>query len=58
MGNFGLGTALINLAIFLLVAFVIFKIVKKIIIFITNNSSLSKRKIEELEQRISNIEKK
>ncbi|MFB7140793.1 hypothetical protein ACFCYN_14160 [Gottfriedia sp. NPDC056225] len=58
MYNFGLITTLIDLAIFILIGFVLFKIVKKIILFIRNNSSSSKGKMNELEQRISNLEKK
>ncbi|MET3195225.1 hypothetical protein [Bacillus sp. OAE603] len=51
MGNFNLINALIDLAILFLIGYAIFKIVKKI-------KGFSNKKMNELEKRISDLEKK
>ncbi|WP_129692457.1 hypothetical protein [Gottfriedia acidiceleris] len=50
MGILNLLNALINLAIICLIVFLLFKMAKKIMVFITNNSSVSKRKTAELKK--------
>lgn len=58
MDNFSLIITLFQLIILIIVVYVVFKIVKKVRLFATNNLFISNKKIEELEQRISNLEKK
>ncbi|PFH90732.1 hypothetical protein [Bacillus sp. AFS088145] len=58
MGHFSLINTLFSLSIVFLIGFVLFILIKKVIEFITNNSSTLKRQINELEQRISILEKK
>ncbi|MFB7142884.1 hypothetical protein ACFCYN_25150 [Gottfriedia sp. NPDC056225] len=58
MSNFSLPGLLISLAIICLFVFVVVKIVKNIMLFVVNNSSISKAKTVEIEKRISNLEKK
>lgn len=58
MVSFNFVNALIVLAMICLFVFVVVKIVKNIILFVVNNSSISKAKTAEIEQRISNLEKK
>ncbi|MFB7142748.1 hypothetical protein ACFCYN_24440 [Gottfriedia sp. NPDC056225] len=58
MSNFNFVNAIIVLAIICLFWFVVVKIVKKIMLFVVNNSSIAKAKTAEIEKRISNLEKK
>ncbi|MFD4705402.1 hypothetical protein ACFWM3_11080 [Gottfriedia sp. NPDC058432] len=58
MDNFSLIITLFQLIILIVVVYVVFKIVKKVRLFATKNLYISYKKIEELEQRISNLEKK
>ncbi|QKE72038.1 hypothetical protein HPK19_04145 [Arthrobacter citreus] len=58
MSNFNVYGALISLVLICLFVYVVVKIVKNILLFVVNNSSVSKAKTAEIEKRISNLEKK
>ncbi|MFF2878615.1 hypothetical protein ACFVR2_20080 [Gottfriedia sp. NPDC057991] len=58
MDNFSLIITLFELIILIIVGYIVIMIVKKVRLFATNNLFISNKKIEELEQRISRLEKK
>lgn len=58
MDNFSLIIMLMQLIFLIVVVYIVIKIVKKVRLFATNNLFISNKKIEELEQRISDLEKK
>ncbi len=58
MDNFSLIIPLLQLIILIVVVYIVIRIIKKVRLFATNNSFISNKKIEELDKRISNLEKK
>ncbi|MEH7453562.1 hypothetical protein [Gottfriedia acidiceleris] len=58
MDNFSLIITLLQLIILIVVVYIMIRIIKKVRVFATKNLFISNKKIEELEQRISNLEKK
>ncbi|MGG0177493.1 hypothetical protein [Gottfriedia acidiceleris] len=58
MDNFSLIITLLQLIILIGVVFIVIMIIKKVRLFAANNLFISNKKIKELEQRISNLEKK
>ncbi|MFF3025211.1 hypothetical protein ACFVRR_21570 [Gottfriedia sp. NPDC057948] len=58
MDNFSLLNTLLQLIILIVVVYIVIIIIKKVRLFAANNLYISNKKIEELEQRISNLEKK
>jgi hypothetical protein len=58
MDNFSLLITLLQLIILIVVVYIVILIIKKVRLFASKNLFISNKKIEELEQRISNLEKK
>ncbi|WP_167555274.1 hypothetical protein [Gottfriedia acidiceleris] len=58
MDHISLIITLVQLIILFAVVYILIKSVKKVSLFATKNLFVSNKKIEELEQRISNLEKK
>ncbi|MFB7142863.1 hypothetical protein ACFCYN_25040 [Gottfriedia sp. NPDC056225] len=57
MDNFSLIITIVQLIILFAVLYIVIKIVKKVSSFAKNNLFISNKRIEELEQRMSNLEK-
>ncbi|MEH7402712.1 hypothetical protein V7148_17165 [Gottfriedia acidiceleris] len=58
MDNFSLLNTLLQLIILIVVVYIVIIFIKKVRLFAANNLFISNKKIEELEKRISNLEKK
>ncbi|WP_165347179.1 hypothetical protein [Gottfriedia acidiceleris] len=58
MDNFSLIITILQLIILILVVYIVIMMIKKVRLFATNNLFISNKKIEELQKRISNLEKK